>query len=130
MRPGLIAASSWLVRDADIPDVLGASEILLSASHEEGFSNVILEGMAAGLPVVATRVGGNPEAVDDGVTGLIVEPRNPADIARGVLDVLDRPDRGRALGDAGRERVTRQFTYEAMVAGMRGFYREAIDRGR
>ena len=110
----------------DIPDVLAASDILLSASHEEGFSNVILEGMEAGLPVVATRVGGNPEAVADGVTGVIVAPRDPADMARGLLEVLSRPDKGRVLGAAGRERVSREFTYGAMIAGMREFYREAI----
>jgi glycosyltransferase involved in cell wall biosynthesis len=59
---------------SDIPNILAASDILVLPSHEEGFSNVILEAMAAGLPLVATRVGGAQEAVLDGVTGWLVQP--------------------------------------------------------
>jgi glycosyltransferase involved in cell wall biosynthesis len=62
---------------SDIPNILAASDILVLPSHEEGFSNVILEAMAAGLPLVATRVGGAQEAVLDGVTGWLVQPNRP-----------------------------------------------------
>ncbi|MFO7462081.1 MAG: glycosyltransferase family 4 protein, partial [Desulfatiglandales bacterium] len=84
-------------------------------SYEEGFSNVILESMAAGLPVVATRVGGNPEAVVDGVTGWIVEPRDPEAMAQRITDLLRDPRKAGEWGLKGKERVMELFTVERMV---------------
>ncbi len=110
----------------DVPQLLPAMDALLSASHEEGFSNVILEGMAAGLPIVATRVGGNPEAVVDGETGVIVEPRNPASIARGIESLLANPERARQMGQMGRQRVVNCFSFEAMIRGLENLYAELL----
>ena len=100
---------------SDIPDVLAASDLSVLPSHEEGFSNVILESMAAGLPVVATRVGGNLEAVVDGVTGWLVPPQNPKVMAEKIVDLLKDPHKARSWGDKGKERVKRLFSVEQMV---------------
>lgn len=74
----------------DVPGLLAGMDIGVIASHEEGFCNALMEKLAAGLPVVATNVGGNPEAVSGMPGCVLVEPRNPADLARGLLAVLDR----------------------------------------
>ncbi len=110
----------------DVPQVLAAFTMLVSASHEEGFSNVILEAMASGLPVVATRVGGNPEAVEDGKTGLVVAPRNPAELGAAVARLLDSPTESARMGELGRERARNLFSHDSMVRGMRAFYDELM----
>jgi glycosyltransferase involved in cell wall biosynthesis len=106
---------TFMGQRSDIPDVLAASDLSVLPSHEEGFSNVILESMAAGLPVVATGVGGNSEAVVDGVTGWLVPPRNPALMTEKIVDLLGEPQKARSWGERGRERVKRLFTVEQMV---------------
>lgn len=100
---------------SDIPNILAVSDLSVLPSHEEGFSNVILESMAAGLPVVATKVGGNSEAVVDGVTGWLVPPRNPALMTEKIVDLLEEPQKASSWGDKGRARVQRFFTVEQMV---------------
>jgi len=99
----------------DIPQLLAASDISVLPSHEEGFSNVVLESMAAALPVVATRVGGNPEAIVDGVTGWLVPPGNPVTMAEKIIDLLSDPQRAKSWGNQGRKRVGKTFTIERMV---------------
>jgi glycosyltransferase involved in cell wall biosynthesis len=99
----------------DIPRLLAASDIAVLPSHEEGFSNVILESMAAGLPVVATRVGGNPEAVIDGETGWLVAPHRPTELALKIMDLLSEPEKARSWGEYGRQVVKEKFAAEKMV---------------
>jgi glycosyltransferase involved in cell wall biosynthesis len=79
--------------------------------------------MAAGLPVVATRVGGNPEAIVDGETGWLVEPRNPQELAMKIMDLFEDPGKGKKWGEAGRRRVEQNFFYEKMVAEHIKLYR-------
>jgi alpha-maltose-1-phosphate synthase len=80
--------------------------------------------MAAGLPVVGSRVGGIPELVEDGVTGLVVEPENPAALA-GALDTLaESPDRRAAMGEAGRARVAARFSAEGIARRTIALYEE------
>jgi len=105
----------FMGRRSDIPSLLAASDLFVLPSHEEGFSNVILEGMAAGLPVVATKVGGNSEAVVDGMTGWLVPPQNPKVMAEKIVDLLKDPHKARSWGEKGKERVKRFFTVEQMV---------------
>jgi glycosyltransferase involved in cell wall biosynthesis len=100
---------------SDIPNILAASDILVLPSHEEGFSNVILEAMAAGLPLVATRVGGAQEAVLDGVTGWLVQPNRPKELATKIVDLLNNPKRSKKWGERGKERVKKEFGIEKMV---------------
>ena len=105
----------FMGRRTDIPNILAASDLLVLPSDEEGFSNVILEGMAAGLPVVATRVGGNPEAIVEGVTGWLVSPRSPKQLAAKIIDLLINPEKARSWGEQGRERIKEHFRVERMV---------------
>ena len=111
---------------SDIPRVMSAFDVLVSASHEEGFSNVLLEGMASCLPVIASNVGGNPEAVDDGVTGIIVPPRDPDAMAAALARLANDAVTAREMGKRGRERARAMFSHEAMVAGMVAFYDELL----
>lgn len=94
---------------SDIPRVLLASDIMVLASVEEGLPNVVLEGMAAGLPVVATCVGGNPELVVDGVTGLLPPPADSVALADALLSLIEDPAEAQAIGANGRKRVATHF---------------------
>jgi glycosyltransferase involved in cell wall biosynthesis len=112
---GIASRVKFLGLRRDIPQLMAASDLSTLPSHEEGFSNVILESMAAGLPVVATRVGGNPEAIEDGVTGWLVPPGNPAVMAEKIIDLLGNPQRAKSWGKLGRKRVGQIFAIENMV---------------
>ena len=90
---------------SDVPEILSALDIQAVSSHAEGFSNVILEGMSAGKPLVVTAVGGNSEAVVHGETGLMVPPRAPAAMAAAILRLLDDGALARRMGEAGQERI-------------------------
>jgi glycosyltransferase involved in cell wall biosynthesis len=79
----------FLGRRDDVPSLLMAMDLYVMASHEEGSSNALLEAMAAGLPIVATDVGGNREALDDGNAGLLVPPRDPQALASAIERLLD-----------------------------------------
>jgi glycosyltransferase involved in cell wall biosynthesis len=104
--------------------LLAGADVFLSASWAESFPYNVLEAMAAGLPVVATDVGGTAEAVADGVTGLVVPPRDARALASALADLLADPERRARLGAAGRRRVAERFTVEGMLAGTAAVYRE------
>ncbi|GAB4369693.1 MAG: glycosyltransferase [Deltaproteobacteria bacterium] len=106
----------------DVPDLLRACDLFVHPSHEEGFSNAILEAMAAGKPVVACNVGGNPEAIRDGETGILVPPRDPRALADAVLRLARNPDLRAALGEKGQERAARHFSVDRMVREMEAVY--------
>lgn len=93
----------------DLRTILHASDVLVSPSLREGMQVSILEAMAAGLPIVATAVGGTPDAVTDGETGLLVPPAQPAAMAAAVLELLSNRDRLRRMGEAGRRRAEERF---------------------
>lgn len=112
---GIEARVHFLGARNDTPAILSVLDVSVLCSTSEGMSNVILESMAAGKPVVATRVGGNPELVTEGVTGLLAPPADPDALADAILSLLRDPDAARAMGVAARERVVREFTVEAMV---------------
>lgn len=106
----------------DIPALLRVFDIQVLASYEEGFSNVILEGMAAGKPIVATDVGGNGEAIVDGETGILVKPRDPAGLAEAIVRLLGDADLRQRMGKAGRARVQQFFSCERLIADMDSLY--------
>ncbi len=112
---------SGLVKN--VSEILPLFDIQVSASHQEGFSNVILEGMAAGKPVVATLVGGNPEAVLHKETGLLVPPRDPAALAHAIIELLGNPEFASTLGSNGRRRVEVHFSIEKTIQQLETFYR-------
>lgn len=114
----------------DVPEVLSALTISVLPSLSEGLSNSLLESMAAGVPVVATNVGGNPEAVEDGVTGIIVPPRDAHALARAMALLLENPDLGSEFGEAGRRRVTQRFSLAQMVRETESLYLRLLERKR
>jgi glycosyltransferase involved in cell wall biosynthesis len=97
-------------------------DILVLPSIGESFSNALIEAMAAGRPVIATRSGGNPEIVEHGVTGLLVRPRSPADLSLAMLDLIDRPARVCSMGRAARARVVARFGMKACVSAYTRLY--------
>jgi glycosyltransferase involved in cell wall biosynthesis len=99
----------------DIPRALAAMDVFALSSRSEGMSNAILEAMAAGLPVVATDVGGNPECVVHGETGFIVPPGHDEAMAQSLLEVLATPGMAAAMGEAGRARAADLFDVDGMV---------------
>jgi glycosyltransferase involved in cell wall biosynthesis len=108
----------------DVDKLLRSLDVLVLPSWTEGFPVVLLEAMAAGVPVVATSVGGIPELVADGETGILVEPRDVDGLTRALNDLLARPDRGRELGRAGAERVRAKFSEAEMTGRVLEIYDE------
>jgi glycosyltransferase involved in cell wall biosynthesis len=94
----------------DVPKILQETSISVLPSLSEGLSNVLIESMAAGVPVVATNVGGNPEIVDEGTTGLLVPPRDANALAAAMLKLLSDPESAARMGSAGRDRIERRFS--------------------
>ncbi len=107
----------------DVPRILRGLDVFVLASLNEGISNTILEAMAAGLPVVASRVGGNPELAVDDVTGVLVAPGDDAAIAWALAEYARSPGRATSHGAAGRARAIRNFGVPAMVAAYESVYR-------
>jgi glycosyltransferase involved in cell wall biosynthesis len=103
-------------------------DVFVLSSVLEGMSNALLEAMAAGRPVVATRVGGNPELVVDGQTGLLVPPRDAQALADAVIALLRDRQLARRMGEAGRRRVGAEFTLAAMVERMERLYGDLLER--
>lgn len=112
----------------DVPAVLSEIAVSVLPSLSEGLPNVLLESMATGVPVVATRVGGNPEVVEDCVTGFLVPPRDPLALARAIGDLLENPDLAAGLGRAGRRHIADHFSMEQMVRKTERFYRNLLER--
>jgi glycosyltransferase involved in cell wall biosynthesis len=112
----------------DVPDLLASAECVLLASDYEGCPLAVLEALAAGVPVVATSVGGIPEILDHDRTGLLVEPGSPGSLAAALIELLSSPGRAAELGFAGRRVAAARFSIERMTADVVGLYR-AIDTG-
>jgi glycosyltransferase involved in cell wall biosynthesis len=107
---------------SDIPKLLNAFDLFAFSSHWEGMPNALMEAMAAGLPCVATRVSAAPELIDDGVHGLLVPPQAPAQLANGILKLLDDAPLRKRLAVAGRERIQTEFTLEKTAAQTTALY--------
>lgn len=118
----------WLDSRSDIPDLLSCADIGILCSHQEGFSNAVLEGMAAGLPMVVTDVGGNKEAVIDGVTGYVVPPKNPNALATAVLALVNEPDQLKAFGEKGKKRVQEHFSLKMCVKSYLDLYESLLNQ--
>lgn len=106
----------------DIPSLLARASLFALPSLTEGISLTLLEAMARGLPVVTTAVGGSPEVVANGYTGLLVPPREPTPLAEAIATLLRDPDLGRRFGQAGRLRAERFFDIRTMVARYEELY--------
>lgn len=124
-----IADAVWLpgARN-DVPDLLRSFDMFALSSIAEGTPGAALEAMAAGLPVVGTRVGGIPEVIDNGVTGQLVPPSNAAAMAAALKHYVEAPELARRHGRAGRERVLRKYSMPAMVAAYQDMYDSLCER--
>jgi glycosyltransferase involved in cell wall biosynthesis len=105
----------FLGRIDDTFPLLRAADIFCLLSRSEGMSNAVLEAMAFGLPCVATHVGGNPELIEDGQTGFLVNTEDPDTAAARMLDLLRNPARARQMGRAGRVKIYSSFTAQMMI---------------
>jgi len=110
----------------DVPALMAAFDVLVVPSLNEGMGRVILEAGAAGTPVVATRVGGIPEIVRDGETGLLVPPKDAPSIAGAVLQLAGDPAKAATMGAAARSHVAPDFSLERMVMRIEALYEELV----
>ncbi|MBD3347912.1 MAG: glycosyltransferase [Candidatus Eisenbacteria bacterium] len=118
-----LAENVWFLgRTTDVPALLGASDMFVLSSEWEGLPITILEAMAAGLPCVATRVGGVEEAIEDGVSGLVVEPGDPDALAGGILTLAEDEGLREKLARSARAVYERSFTAERMVRETEALY--------
>ncbi|NIA22248.1 MAG: glycosyltransferase [Anaerolineaceae bacterium] len=121
---GLAERVHFLGRRDDVAGLLKTAEVCVLPSRWEGLSLVLLEAMAAGRPVIATRVEGSREVLTDGCTGLLVEPESPAALAEALRRLLGDADLAARLGPAARKRVAGEFTAQAMAARYAKLYDE------
>ncbi len=114
----------------DMPDVLAGLDVLVLASWDrvEGLPRVVIESMASGKPVVGTSVAGISETVEDGVTGLLVAPGDPAALADAIGRIVDAPELGAAMGAAGRARCEQRFSAAAYVQAVEMLYEEILEK--
>jgi glycosyltransferase involved in cell wall biosynthesis len=99
------------------------ADLFVMSSVQEGLGTAIMDALAAGKPVVATRSGGIPEIISDGENGRLVESANPSALAAGIIEMLEQPDLARKMADYGREDVRRRFSLNAMVEAYIAVYR-------
>jgi len=109
-------------------EIYGAIDIYVCTSETEGLSNVLLEAMACGIPIVATGVGGNPEAVQDGVEGILVPAHTPEAVATAVERLIQDTGLRRQMGEAGRRRALEHFSIKAMVCAFEKVYERTLSR--
>lgn len=120
---GLGERVEWLGYRDDVPDLLAASDLYVMSSRSEGLPLALLEAMFAGLPIAATEVGGIPEALSDGLHGLLVPPEDPEALARALGELVGDRERRRRLGAAARERAEREYSVGVMADAYERLYR-------
>jgi glycosyltransferase involved in cell wall biosynthesis len=141
LEPDYFAELQALVRELNLSDrfhfaggitnlreYLAAADIFVLPSRSEGFSNAIVEAMAASLPVVATEVGGNAEAVQDGVSGIIVPSEDVAALSAAILQLLSDPSKAAQMGSEGKRLAAERFTTDAMMKQITSVYSSLLNR--
>ncbi len=126
---GLSGAAFFLGDRSDVPDLLAALDVFVLCSYTESFPNAILEAMAMGRPVVATNVGGTPELVEEGKTGYLVPVGDAEAMADRIFELLRDPSLRRGMGQAGSDRVKREFTAERVKQKLEDLYDRLLSEG-
>ena len=124
---GIASRVTFLGHRDDVPELLSTMDLFVLPSRSEAFPNSIMEAMAAGLPVVASAVGGIPELVIEGQTGHLVRPGSPTALAEGVLRLLGDPETAEAFGREGRRSIERTYSYDRMVGQFESLYMRELD---
>jgi glycosyltransferase involved in cell wall biosynthesis len=112
----------------DVAMLLEEADLFVLPSRSEAFPNSVVEAMAAGLPVIASAVGGLPELVDSGRTGLLVPPDDPVALASALEALVSVPERARAMGDAARTEIARRYSFDRMVRSFEDLYLQQLHR--
>lgn len=119
---GVDRVVEFLGHREDIPALLAASDLFVLPSRSEAFPNSAIEAMAAGLPVIASSVGGLLDLIEHGRTGLLVPPCDPESLAGAIASLVDDPSRAHRLGDAARHDVIRRYSFDRMVRAFEDVY--------
>lgn len=106
----------------DIPDIMASFDVLVSASYAEPFGRVIIEAMSAGKPVIGTNAGGAPEIIQNGITGIIVPPKDHKSISEALIYILQKDEIRKSMGEAGRKRVYEYFSLDKNVEEIQNVY--------
>jgi len=125
---GLSAAFTFAGHAENVPERLAAADLFTLPSESEAFPNAVLEAMAAGLPIVASAVGGIREVVFPNRTGLLVPPRDPQALADAICRLMTNPQEARALAAGGRALVESQYSFDRMVASIEQLYDQELSR--
>jgi len=112
----------------DVPELMRASDIFVLPSLSEGAANVVMEASASGIAVVATDVGGIPEIVEEGVTGLLVKPKDPDGLYSALCELITDPQLAREMGAAGRERMVSRYGWDVVCRQVDENYHRVIER--
>jgi glycosyltransferase involved in cell wall biosynthesis len=126
LRLGLASAVSFLGYRNDVDTLMASSDVVVCASSYESFPRSVLEALALDRPVVAPSVGGVPEIIQNGETGLLVPAGDPRAMASGILRLLNDRYFAQRLGAAGRKFVGQHFTLDAQASALAGLYRETL----
>ncbi len=127
-RLGMKDRVQFLGNRTDIPELMAKAHVFALCSKWEGFPLTILEAMRAGLPVIASRVGGVPESVIDGQNGFLVEPSDLSQLAVSVKRLIDDPLLRMRMGAAGRALYEERFTVTAMLHKTRSAYEQVLQK--
>lgn len=111
----------------DVPQILRCCKVVLIPSWNEGFGRAVIEGMAAGIPVIGANSGGVKEIIEDNVTGYLVPPKNPLKIAEKVIYLFRHPDTAKKIGIAGKEIVKEKFSIQNYTQGIEGIIEEVVN---
>ena len=125
---GLDGAVIWTGLRPDIEQLLEAMDLWVMSSISEGLPVALLEAMAAGCPIVATRIGGIPDAVSDGHEAVLVPSADPVALAGAIVELIRDPERANALGEAARARAMAQYSIKSVVRRVEEIYREELIR--
>jgi glycosyltransferase involved in cell wall biosynthesis len=123
---GLVNNVMFLGRRTDVPELLACCDLSVLPSESEGFPNALLESMSAGLPVVATAVGGSKEIVENGKNGLLVPPGSPEKLAEAVLLLLQDSRLAKRLAQAGQNDMQKYFSFDRLIDELEQLYQEPL----